>query len=119
MDGFVVQRYIMIQSGVNGSCPKAERNGGQAQSGHVVRLGKTKQSGGSQGSTKSSDSGSFEAADDACGKQAGDDSAAGDDAGHEAGIGYGEVKFLVYGRPCGAEQRVGDAEADEGDVDDD
>jgi hypothetical protein len=50
--------------------------------------------------------------------EAGDDRARGDEHGEQARIGHGDAEVGVHHGPAGARERVGEAEADEREVDD-
>ena len=117
--GGVMEGHVVIQRRVDGTRPQSQRDGAQAHHQQVPREGEPQQSGGGHSGADSGGPVGSQQADDLGAQHAGYDRPAADGHADEAGEGDGQMKSCVNRRPGGAEQGVRNAQADEGDIDDD
>lgn len=114
----VVQGDVVVEGGIHRARAESVGDRPEAEHPELPRSGEAEQGGGGHRDADGGDQARAEAAGEALGREARQDRAARDDHGDDAGEADGDVQTLLHDRPPGAEERVGQAEADEGDVDD-
>ena len=115
---FIVQGHIIVQRGVHTARAEAIRDRPQAELPELGAGGKTEQCHSGCGDAERRDLARAQLAVEAVAGKAGDDRPGGDDHGHTARPRHARAKLGVHARPRRAQQRVWQAKADEGQIDD-
>ena len=115
---FVVQGHIIVQRGVDAARAEAIRDRPQAELPELGAGGKTEQCHSGCGDAERRDLARAQLAVEAVAGKAGDDRPDGDDHGHAARPGHARAELRIHAGPRRAQQRVRQAKADEGQIDD-
>ena len=116
--GPVVQGDVVVERRVDGARAEAEGDRQQAEPRKARCNGKAGERRGGERRRDRRDAPGAKAADERRGGEAGDDGPAAGDHRDRAAPRDRDAEVGVHGRPCRAEERVGDAQTHEGDVDD-
>ena len=108
-----MKRYIIVQSGINGSCAKTERYGQHKKKQDGAGKRKAKKSRCSEQRTEKGNHAGTEPAQQAVAVQTRNDGTCGDDHGNESGGGKRCVQIRAHNGPCSAQNGIRQAEADE------
>lgn len=113
-----MDRHIVVKGRVHcpgsqpiGDCPQAEQR-------ESVGNGEAEQRSGGHSHAHRCNQTGAKFPNHPAGQQAGNDGADGNDHGDDTRIGDGRAQFQAHDRPCGAQQGVGQTQADERQVDD-
>ena len=114
----IVQRHIVIQAGIDTACAQAVGDRPQAE--HPVRIAESKAEKGCRSHTHTDgrDPSGSKPEGKPVAEQAGNNGAAGDDRKQDTRKGYGDGKRRIDGGPGRTQKSVGEAKADEGQVND-
>ena len=115
---FIVQGHIIVQRGVHTAGTQAIRYSPQAELPELRAGRKPKQRHGGGGNAERCDPAGAELIVEPVAGQAGHDGPDGDDHGHAARPGHARAELRIHAGPRRAQQRVRQAKADEGQIDD-
>ena len=110
----VVDGHIVVQGRVHAARTQTVGDCDEAQQPEITGKGEAEQCHSGEGDADGGDSACAETAGDAVAVQTGSDGAAGDDKGYDAHPGDVGAQVDVHHGPGGAQQRVGQAQADKG-----
>ena len=112
----VVQGDVIVQRGIDGACTDAERDCQQTEPNKAVGDGKAEQRECGQKCADPRHAPCSELFDDIAGNKGAEYRAAGNEQRDDARIGNGQVQIGIDCRPCGTEQRVGNSECNEAQI---
>ena len=118
MLGSVVKRDVVVERGVNSACAQAVGDRDQAELPKGARKRKGEDSGGGKANGESAQPARAQFAHQPCGHERGYDGAARDDDRNRALGCDGCAQVEMHDRPGRAQQRIGQAKRDKGEVDD-
>ena len=111
-----MERHVVVERRVDGACAKSVGNGKQAEHENRIGEGKAHQGQGGEGTACGIDDARAELSHQAVGQKAGYDGARRDDQADNARGREACAELHLHHRPCRAKQRVGQAEADKGNI---